>query len=395
MANTIRIKRRASGGAAGAPASLENAELAYNEVDDVLYYGKGTGGAGGTATSVEAIGGAGAYLTLSGTQTITGNKTFSGTTIVPTPTANTHAVTKLYVDNAISGVTLGNTAVTVGSYGGAGTVATFTVQGDGRLTAAGNTTISITASQISDRTTNLVTSVTGTTNEVTVSGTGTGPWTGAVTIGLPDDVTITNTLTVTGDLVVNGNTTTLNTSTLTVEDKNIVLANVATPTDTTADGAGITIKGSSDKTMTWSNTTKSFTFNQGLDIKQIIETVTANATAINANTTIDVLDGAVSFYTANVAANWTLNVRANSTTRLDAVMGTNDSMTIAYLATQLGSNTFYQSAMQIDGTAVTPKWQGGSAPSAGNATSIDLYAFTIIKTAANTYTVLGSQTQYA
>ncbi len=64
MANTVRIKRRASGNA-GAPTSLANAELAYNEVDDVLYYGKGTGGAGGTATSIPAIGGPGAYLTLS------------------------------------------------------------------------------------------------------------------------------------------------------------------------------------------------------------------------------------------------------------------------------------------------------------------------------------------
>jgi hypothetical protein len=56
MANTIRIKRRSSAGSAGAPSSLENAELAYNEADDTLYYGKGTGGAGGSATSVEAIG---------------------------------------------------------------------------------------------------------------------------------------------------------------------------------------------------------------------------------------------------------------------------------------------------------------------------------------------------
>jgi hypothetical protein len=55
MANTIRIRRRSSSGASGAPSSLENAELAYNEADDTLYYGKGTGGAGGTATSVEAI----------------------------------------------------------------------------------------------------------------------------------------------------------------------------------------------------------------------------------------------------------------------------------------------------------------------------------------------------
>jgi hypothetical protein len=96
-----------------------------------------------------------------------------------------------------------------------------------------------------------------------------------------------------------------------------------------------------------------------------------------------------------VAANWTLNVRGNSSISLDSIMNANDSITIAYLATQLSSNTFYQSAMQIDGTSVTPRFQGGSAPAAGNATSIDLYSFTIIKTAANTYTVLGSQTQYA
>jgi len=77
MANTVRIKRRTSG-AAGAPSSLANAELAYNEVDDVLYYGKGTGGAGGTATTVPAIGGPGAFLTLSTTQSVSGNKTFTG-----------------------------------------------------------------------------------------------------------------------------------------------------------------------------------------------------------------------------------------------------------------------------------------------------------------------------
>lgn len=78
MANTLRIKRRASGNA-GAPTTLENAELAFNEVDMILYYGKGTGGAGGSATTIEAIGGLGAFVGLSGTQTITGNKTFSGT----------------------------------------------------------------------------------------------------------------------------------------------------------------------------------------------------------------------------------------------------------------------------------------------------------------------------
>ena len=90
MANTIRIKRRDSSGAAGAPVSLANAELAFSEVDDILYYGKGTGGAGGTATTVLAIAGSGSFVTLSGAQTITGNKTFSGTNTATTAAVNTN-----------------------------------------------------------------------------------------------------------------------------------------------------------------------------------------------------------------------------------------------------------------------------------------------------------------
>ena len=79
MANILRIKRRASGGSAGAPSTLENAELAFNEADDTLYYGKGTGGVGGSATSIEAIAGSGAYVTKGTAQTITGNKTLKPT----------------------------------------------------------------------------------------------------------------------------------------------------------------------------------------------------------------------------------------------------------------------------------------------------------------------------
>ena len=75
MANTIRIKRRSSG-AAGAPSSLASSELAFNEMDNTLYYGKGD--SSGTATSIAAIGGDGAFVSLSGTQTITGTKTLSG-----------------------------------------------------------------------------------------------------------------------------------------------------------------------------------------------------------------------------------------------------------------------------------------------------------------------------
>lgn len=79
MSNVIRIKRRASGGGSGAPTSLNNAELAFNEQTNVLYYGSGTGGAGGTATTIIAIAGSGAFMDLSTNQTIAGVKTFSST----------------------------------------------------------------------------------------------------------------------------------------------------------------------------------------------------------------------------------------------------------------------------------------------------------------------------
>jgi len=323
MANTLRIKRRSSVGSAGAPTSLENAELAFNEADNILYYGTGTGGAAGSATSVIAIGGYGAYTTLGTTQTITGNKTFSGTTIVPTPTANTHAATKLYVDGAIANVAtsftaagdsgsvsissgtdtltiaggtgltssaasvdtitlnLDNTAVTAGGYGGAGIVGTFTVDAQGRLTAAANTTISITASQVSDRSTNLVTGLTGTANEIAVSNSGVG----AVTLSLPANVTISNNLVVTGDLTVQGNTTTLNTATLVVEDKNVVLANVASPTNTTADGAGISVLGATTKTLNWINATTAWTSSEHLDIASG-KSYYINGAAVLSNTTL-------------------------------------------------------------------------------------------------------------
>ena len=79
MSNTIRIKRRANGGGAGAPASLANAELAFNEQTNILYYGTGTGGSGGSATSIIPIAGSGAFVDTSSTQTIGGDKTFSNT----------------------------------------------------------------------------------------------------------------------------------------------------------------------------------------------------------------------------------------------------------------------------------------------------------------------------
>ena len=160
MSNVIRIKRSTG---ASAPASLANAELAYSEGvagGGSLYIGVGTGGAGGSATSIVCIGGPSTYAT------------------------------KSYVDTAIASADL-SSALT----------------GYAQLSGAS--------------------------------------FTGNVTIG--------------GNLTVNGTTTTINSTTLSVDDKNVVLGDVASPTDVTADGGGITLKGATDKTLNWVNATAAWT----------------------------------------------------------------------------------------------------------------------------------------
>jgi hypothetical protein len=105
MANTIRIKRRANGGSAGAPAVLKTSEIAYNETDDTLYIGYGDDG-GGNATSIRSFAGFGAAVGLSGNQTIGGIKTFSSSPIAPTPSGgdnSTKLATTAFVQNAVTG----------------------------------------------------------------------------------------------------------------------------------------------------------------------------------------------------------------------------------------------------------------------------------------------------
>jgi len=387
MANTLRIKRRTSG-ASGAPSSLKNAELAFNEVDETLYYGKGD--ASGDATSVLAIAGPGAFATLTGAQTISGNKTFTGTVIVPTPSSNTHAATKAYVDTAVSAVsgsftlagdsgsnqtiTLGdtltvsggtglssattsdtvtinldNTAVTAAAYGSATAVATFTVDAQGRLTAAATTNIAITSTAITDfdeavadvvgamvssntesgisvsyddtdntldfdvadftitldgdlsgsaTVTNLgnaTLTATIAANSVALGADTTGDYVSSLVAGTGvtlsnnsgegatptiaigqavatnsnvqfNDVSAGGNVTITGNLTVNGTTTTVNSTTVTIDDKNLELGSTESPTDASADGGGITLKGNTDKTFNWVDATDSWTSSEHLNL---------------------------------------------------------------------------------------------------------------------------------
>lgn len=119
------------------------------------------------------------------------------------------------------------------------------------------------------------------------------------------------------------------------------------------------------------------------------ERMTVSATAATGTINFDAATQGVLYYTSNASANWTLNVRGNSGATLDSILATNDAITISFLVTN-GATAYRHTAMTIDGTSVTPKWSGGTAPASGNASSIDAYSFTIIKTASATYTVLGA-----
>lgn len=126
------------------------------------------------------------------------------------------------------------------------------------------------------------------------------------------------------------------------------------------------------------------------------EAVTVSATAATGTINYDVTTQSVLYYTSNAGGNWTLNLRASSGTSLNTALGVGESVTVAFLVTQ-GATPYYNSSVQVDGTTsgVTTKWQGGSAPSAGNANSIDVYTYTVIKTANATFTVLASVTKFA
>lgn len=190
MANTIRIKRRLTG-SAGAPASLANAELAFNEVDGKLYYGQG--GNSTSANTIIAIGGSGAFVDLSSNQTVDGDKTFVATVNLNSLELSGVAVTASAAElNQLDGVTPGTASASKA----------LVVDANKDLNLAGG------------------------------------------------DLTVED-LVVNGDLTVNGVQTILNTQTLEVEDKNIEMGVVATPSDASADGGGIILKGTTDKSIVW------------------------------------------------------------------------------------------------------------------------------------------------
>ena len=280
MANTIRIKRRI-GGSTGAPATLSSAELAFNENAGgrILYYGLGDDSFG-VATSVIAIGGPDFSPTVTTNANLTGpitsvgnatsiaSQTGTGTTFVmnTSPTLVTPAL------GTPSSGDLTNCTFPTLNQNTTGNAATVTTNANltGPITSVGNATS--------------VASQTGTGSKFVMD---TSP-----TLVTPDIGAATGTsLVLSGDLTVNGTTTTISSTTLEVGDKNIVLASTST-TDSGADGGGITIKGLSDKLWTWVDSTNAWTSSEHIDVASgksyyINGTVVLSATSLGSGIILD------------------------------------------------------------------------------------------------------------
>lgn len=133
---------------------------------------------------------------------------------------------------------------------------------------------------------------------------------------------------------------------------------------------------------------------EAMKTSNIAEVDTITATAATGTINFDITTQSVLYYTSNATANWTLNFRGSSGTSLNTLMQTGECISATFLVTQ-GSTAYYNSAVTIDGNSVTPKWQGGSAPTSGNTSSVDCYTYVIQKTGSAAFTVLASQTKFA
>ena len=314
-------------------------------------------------------------------------------TVVTVPETNTLAVT------GIVSVTSGGSITNAGnlSVDGNATIAgSLDVSGSSTFNTTGIITcggLDVTGNLTS---TNFIGNLTG---NVTGNCSGTAGSTGVLSAGATGDD-----LTLSGNLTVNGTQTTIDSTVLSVEDKNIGIGSVTTPTNTTANGGGLTLFGGADgdKSFTWNQsgvqnywqvTGGQLFAAEGLNTRKMLsEQVKILGNDLGSVSTIDLVDGMTHLRTANLGTDIRPNIRYSATRTLNNVMNVGEGITVTII--HAVNNTAYNvSGLEIDGTIQTVNWIGGSAPSDGGGSGVDIYTFHIIKTAANTYTTIGSQTK--
>jgi len=153
---------------------------------------------------------------------------------------------------------------------------------------------------------------------------------------------------------------------------------------------------SADNTFSGTQTFSGTSAKLAVVLNDAAEVATVSATAATGTIAYDITTQSVLFYTTNASANWTVNFRASSGTTLNTALAIGQSVTAAFLVTQ-GATAYFNNVVQVDGATagVTTRWQGGVAPSAGNPSGVDIYTYTIIKTANATFSVFAVQTRFA
>ena len=212
---------------------------------------------------------------------------------------------------------------------------------------------------------------------------------GSAAVGVANGGTGATTLTANNVLLGNGTSAPLFVAPGT--NGNVLTSNGTTWTSTTPASG---FSAAADNTFTGIQTFTGSTSKIAVIPTNIVEPATVSATAATGTIAYDVTTQSVLYYTSNASANWTVNFRGSSGTSLNTLMTTGQMITVAFLVTQ-GATAYYNSAVQVDGSSVTPKWQGGTPPAAGNASSIDVYTYTIVKTGSAAFTVFASQTKFA